>query len=258
MLRLNDSPVNVTLFPDNTSQVWKLPEDLLNRPSATIDWEYSHEGEFMQLAQLKNLLDVKGVKVYLRLKYLPYARQDKKISNETTFALLSFARLLNSLRFEKVYCLDPHSEVAELVIERFEPYYPVADIVILKKLEKIDALCYPDSGAVKKYGKMFGGNYLYGDKVRNQETGYIESYKLNGDPKGKRILIVDDICDGGMTFKLLTRDLLKAGAEEVQLFVTHGVFSKGLRTLRQEGITKIFTADGEADEVQNQIVYRKL
>lgn len=258
MLYVNGTPIDVTMFPDNTSQVWNLPAGLISRPSATIDWEFSHEGEFMHLAQLKHLLDMEDVKVYLRLKYLPYGRQDKRISNETTFALLSFGRLINSLRFEKVFCLDPHSDVAELVIERFFPHYPIATIVAIRHIEKIDALCFPDSGANKKYGSMFPGSNLYGEKVRNQKTGWIESYKLVGDPKGKRILIVDDICDGGMTFKLLTRDLLKAGATEVQLFVTHGLFTKGLRTLRQEGITKIFTADGEASEVQNNIVYRKL
>ena len=61
-----------------------------------------------------------------------------------------------------------------------------------------------------------------------------------------------------MTFKLLAKDLLAAGAKEVNLFVTHGIFSKGLRTLRNSGINRIFTKDGEASEVQDRIIYGRL
>jgi len=59
------------------------------------------------------------------------------------------------------------------------------------------------------------------------------------------VLIVDDICDGGMTFKLLARDLLAAGAKEVHPYVTHGIFSKGLDTLKESGIGRFFTYKGE-------------
>jgi phosphoribosylpyrophosphate synthetase len=67
-----------------------------------------------------------------------------------------------------------------------------------------------------------------------------------GDCKDKRVLIVDDICDGGKTFELLAKDLYNAGAEEVNLFVTHGLFSKGLIPLKLAGIKRIFTNKGQA------------
>jgi ribose-phosphate pyrophosphokinase len=53
-----------------------------------------------------------------------------------------------------------------------------------------------------------------------------------------RCLIVDDICDGGATFVALARKLREAGAIEVSLFVTHGIFSKGKDL---EGIDNIYT-----------------
>ena len=60
------------------------------------------------------------------------------------------------------------------------------------------------------------------------------------------MLIVDDICDGGKTFELLAEQLYSNGAEEVNLFVTHGLFTKGLRPLKNAGIKRIFTNKGEA------------
>lgn len=70
----------------------------------------------------------------------------------------------------------------------------------------------------------------------------------------KNILIVDDICDGGATFMLLTKDLYKRGAKSINLFVTHGIFSKGLKPLKEAGINRIFTAKGEAVDMGDNIV----
>jgi phosphoribosylpyrophosphate synthetase len=61
-----------------------------------------------------------------------------------------------------------------------------------------------------------------------------------------------------MTFKLLAKDLLAAGVKEVNLFVSHGIFSKGLRTLKESNIKRVFTKDGEAGESQESITYRRL
>ena len=99
---------------------------------------------------------------------------------------------------------------------------------------------------------------MYGEKVRDQLTGNIVRYKIVGEPVGKNVLIIDDICDGGMTFKLLAKDLLAAGAKSVVLFVTHGLFSKGLQTLKDSGIQRIYAQDGEASEEAGQIIYRRL
>ena len=42
------------------------------------------------------------------------------------------------------------------------------------------------------------------------------------------ILVVDDICDGGGTFLLLAEALRKAGIDNnLELYVSHGIFSKG-------------------------------
>lgn len=272
MIYLNGSPINVTMFPDNTSQVWKLPENTLNTTNyANITWDFQHEGEFIHLAQLKHLLDYNGFTTTLRLKYLPYGRQDKLVSNNTTFALHSFAKLLNSLKFDEIIINDPHSIVALEIINNSKAIYPIEEVMKIAYRMEADLFCYPDNGAITKYTgynpetdesdvqkEVYDYPCMYGEKVRDQLTGQIIHYSFAGDVKDKKILIVDDICDGGMTFKLLTKELLKSGAKEVNLFVSHGIFSKGIKTLHDSGIKRIFTTDGEISEVQNNITYRKL
>jgi len=71
--------------------------------------------------------------------------------------------------------------------------------------------------------------HIYGEKVRDQLTGNITSYKVIGDPAGKNVLIVDDICDGGMTFKLLAKDLLARVRRVYRYSLPMGFFSKGLK-----------------------------
>jgi len=66
--------------------------------------------------------------------------------------------------------------------------------------------------------------------------------------KGAVYIIVDDICDGGGTFNLLAEEFFKDPASEgaeLALFVSHGIFSKGLNAIDKR-ITSIYTTDSWA------------
>lgn len=259
MIYLNDIPVTPTLFPDGTSQIWKLPKKDLYNKFSHIEWKFQSESELIHLAQLKMLLASYKSESTLTITYLPYGRQDKDVSNDATFALNTLALILNTLKFNYIYINDPHSDIALNLIHNSIALYPIDPVKRIQKLTNSDVLCYPDKGAVKKYSEIYLNTpFIYGEKVRDQSTGNILSYEVIGDCKDKNILIVDDICDGGMTFKILAKDLLEKGAKEVNLFVTHGIFSKGLRTLTESGIKRVFTVDGEIGETQNHITYRRL
>jgi len=249
MIKLNGVPINVTKFPDNTSQVWKLDNlSSIRNFECNIEWEFENESELVQLMQLRFLLAKSQIKANLNIRYLPYGRQDKEISNETTFGLLCFADWLNNLDFNHIKIYDPHSDVSLKLINNSEAYYPSLHVRDVWVETNTHILCYPDSGAVRKYGRIYKLEYVHGEKVRDQLTGNITSYALIGDPKDKNVLIVDDICDGGATFILLAKELYDRGAKEVNLFVTHGLFSKGTRLLFNSGITRIFTKNGEVTE----------
>lgn len=234
---LNNNPIPLTTFPDKTSQVWKM--DTPSSP-VIVRWEFHHEGELVHLCQLKQLLDSWEVEVTLHIPYLPYGRQDKGVDNEQTFGLHTFSKILNSFNFKKVIILDPHSEEALKLINNSEAEYPRDVLSAVFDISGSDLVCYPDRGALVKYTKIYDLPYISAEKDRDPLTGYITFKKVNGDVKGKRVLIVDDICDGGMTFKLLASRLLEKEAKGVCLFVTHGLFSKGLQTLYDSGITQIY------------------
>jgi len=250
MLFLNEERINPTIFPDRTSQVWKLSEDLFDCKSYKITWLFEDEGEIMHLAQLVDLIKHGQVPrpTTLHIPFLPYGRQDKEISNDATFALKSFCKIINGFGFDKITTLDAHSMEAIKWLNNFESIHP--DQEISRALRKVNAtaIAFPDKGACDRYAYRdvtMGHHTIVGSKVRDQSTGYIKEYSILGDPSGKDVLIIDDIIDGGMTFKLLARDLLKAGAKSVSLYATHGIFSKGIQTLLDSGIVRIFTKGGE-------------
>lgn len=260
MISINGSKLNITLFPDNTSQVWKIKESLLSPPTGIIriEWRYSHEGELIQLAQLKALLDVRQMFANLYIPYLPYGRQDKLIANDSTFALRVFAKILNGMNFERIAIQDPHSQIALSLINNSIAVYPYRELDAIFKYIKPDYVCYPDAGATVKYSKIYPYNYIWAEKSRDQSTGYIKYSGLSTQVRDLKILIVDDICDGGMTFKLLAKMLLEKGASEVNLFVTHGLFTKGLKTLKDSGINRIFEPRGEVVEKLDYIYLEQL
>lgn len=253
MIKVNGEVANVTKFPDGTSQVWKLPEWIFESSRFNIIWDFQSESEVFQLVQLNKLLKHGRVPrpVTLHMPFLPYGRQDKEISNDSTWALRAFAQVINSMNFDKVTTIDAHSPIAAELLTNFTNIYPEAEIKqAIMSLSDFEPECennlvlaFPDAGAALRYKAK--STDIIGHKVRNQLTGHIDSYSIEGSPKGKDVLIIDDICDGGMTFKLLARDLLTEGANSVNLYVTHGIFSKGIDTLKESGISRIFTKEGE-------------
>jgi ribose-phosphate pyrophosphokinase len=94
-------------------------------------------------------------------------------------------------------------------------------------------LVSPDAGALKKiyrYAKECSGvDVVRADKSRDTNTGKITGTVVYSEHLGKtNLLVVDDICDGGGTFVPLAQELRKITDGTVSLFVTHGLFTKGV------------------------------
>ena len=249
MISLNGTKITPTIFPDGTSQVWHLPESLLESVYkdyvASILWEFESEAEFLHLAQLKTLVDTYAPVVNLEMPYCPYARQDKRIDNESTFALTTFARLLNALSFNQVTVIDAHNNPRANAINNLVDKSPRGFIEDALKATKADLILFPDAGAVTRYASYDLCDYVYAEKVREQSTGRIVSIEFKGGVAGKRLLICDDLCDAGGTFKMVAEHALLQGAKEVHLYISHGLFTKGIQTLRDSGIKRIWTRKGE-------------
>ncbi len=244
------------VFPGGEVGV-KLPDAL---PAHDMDYlvkaKIKNSQDIMELLLVKNALDVNfsHARSTLKIAYLPYARQDRVCNHGESLSIKVMADLINSMNFSKVVTYDNHSDVATALInncENIPPYRLMAgcpEIHSLLTKTKI-SLCSPDAGAAKKTyatAKAYGGvPVIMADKIRDVKTGEITHTEVYSDDlNGQSIMVVDDICDGGMTFIKLAERLREKGAGKLFLFITHGIFSKGIEALSM--YQKVYTTDSFA------------
>ena len=246
-------------------------------PAVMIVGRINNSSELMRVFLAHDALtkmDIKDIRLFM--PYLPYARQDKIMNIGESFSSKVFARLLNTCNFQKVYILDPHSDVGPALVENvkilhdayiefvklsFNKFLLGRDIVIDDNSLEETSPCVicPDSGAYKKIFKTckeigFKGNVVVCNKVRNLATGEIINLEVNGDVSGKDCIIIDDICDGGRTFAEIGEKLKSRGAKTVCLIVTHGIFSYGEEQLKPH-IDHIWSTNSFRDFVSNFVTF---
>lgn len=184
--------------------------------------------------------------IHLRCPYLPYARQDRVMNPGEALSIAVMCRLINSLNFSSVEVWDVHSDVSLALLRNVRNYGPETFVQMIPVSKPDTVLVAPDAGAIKKVGKVaqgFGFEMVRADKVRSVKDGSIAGTVVYSEHIGSRsFLIVDDICDGGRTFLELAKVLRPLTDGKIILYVTHGIFSKGLEVF--DGlIDEIYTAN---------------
>ena len=219
----------------------QLPDELMSVTTRLkIQANIRNSNDLMDLLLTVNALKHQHgdiLKIDLEVPYLPYARQDRVCAPGQAFSLEVLAGLLNNLEVEKLVTWDCHSTVGTELTKgiNIEP----ADIILqsdelLEILQDENSvLVCPDKGAVNRCTQIKEQlnlrQMVLCEKQRDPKTGKIfRTDVLVGDLTGKTAVITDDICDGGFTFIKIAEQLKEKNAERIILFVTHGIFSKGL------------------------------
>lgn len=259
MIKLNGNAIEMNKFPDGTPLLnFQLQHEVYEK-GAVIEWFYENEEEFIVLIYLTKHLRENGVgDVFLKMPYVPNARQDRVNSSKDVFTLKYFADIINYLDFNAVQVLDPHSYVTEGLFNRVISCSPANYIEsVIKELndglkvenDKIPIhIFYPDEGAMKRYSSsLLYNNYSFGIKRRNIETGGIEKLDIFGETnqiKDNIVLIIDDICSSGETIFHSATKLKELGAKDIYVWVTHceNTILKG-KLLIDDLITKIYTTN---------------
>lgn len=218
--------LKVNHFPDNTLLL--TTEDIDFHEPISINWHYENDAELFTIICLAKKAKNKKS---LYMAYCPHARMDRCKTEDDTFTLKYFADVINSLQFNEVVVLDPHSHVCEALIDNIfaeSPKEYINEVINENFLDEISlnkfSLFFPDEGACKRYSGMFSNPYTFGIKKRDWKTGKIQGLDIIGDEnliKDKTILIIDDICSRGGTFYHSAKKLKELGAKEVYLYVTH-------------------------------------
>ena len=246
MLLLNNEPIPYFIFSGGEFQL-TLPNEITTE-RVMLTWKPTDASEITFLLLTVNALRKAGITdIDLDVLYLPYARQDRVCSPGEAHSLEVICDVINQLPVNVVRLYDVHNiaQTMDLLDEKLviaiEPKDIFARYKILDKLNMANlVLCAPDEGArVRTYdlANEFGLTYpIQLCKERCPETGRIKQLmpeKYSRSVLGFNVLIIDDICDGGATFNAAANVLREQGAVNLYLYVTHGIFSKGLDLLQE-------------------------
>jgi len=210
--------------------------------------------DVMALLLVKDAIDRffvnENYNIHLTIKYLPYARQDRVCNKGEAHSLRVMCDLINNMNFHTVTIFDCHSEVGASLLNNCHNSSKVfvfsTSRELCNKLRTGDyVLVSPDAGSEKSVldlAKFFSCDMIRATKRRDVATGKIEHIGLvDPIPENKSFLIVDDIGDGCGTFIPLAQQLGDIHSK-VELYVTHGIFSKGFEELDRY-FNAIYTTD---------------
>lgn len=235
MIKINNTRFDNKYFPNNEvvySEVKLSSEYNVIR----FFWESNADiGSLLMAVQYIRENTPAETKLYLEMPYIPYSAMDRWINDQVPSAIY-FANIINSLDFDRVYVLDPHSEVVmnQLGLGNAELIEMSIQGIIEKVIAEVkpDFIYYPDKGAYAKYPNIidtFGIPYFHGYKHRDlANKGQLSpemKVDLCGisleDLKDSRVLIIDDICRKGGTAYYAAKNLHAMGVLDVYLYVSH-------------------------------------
>lgn len=193
----------------------------------------------------------------LTIPYFPYARQDRVCNAGEALSVKVVAQLINAQNYAIVTVVDPHSPVLVAALDRCFVIEQHSAFRKIKQDWNNWVIVAPDAGATKKteeFAKLVGAkDVLYCNKKRNLTDGKIlginilnpEALKLGG-----KLMVLDDICDGGRTFIELANIIQRESPGyhhgkldyTIELAVTHGIFSKGVGVVADH-FDHVYTTD---------------
>lgn len=193
----------------------------------------------------------------LTIPYFPYARQDRVCNAGEALSVKVMATLINAMNYGSVTVVDPHSPV---LVAALDKCFVIEQKDVFKRTKQDWhkwTIVAPDMGASKKtedFAKLVGAkDVLYCNKKRNLADGKIlginilnpEALQVYG-----KLMVLDDICDGGRTFIELANVIQRESPGyhqgkldyTIELAVTHGIFSKGVGVVADH-FDRIYTTD---------------
>jgi len=208
------------------------------------------DSQLLALLLLGHTLKKEGAhRVTGLLPYLAYAREDKIKAGES-LATAWLGDLLKACAFDRVWTVDLHSEhdkqLYPLPLESLSPAATFAEC--LKQHELTEAsFVAPDEGAISRCEALTSAVGRTRDDIVYFQKRRTAGGIVHHDPVGRverRAVVVDDVLDTGATLVSACEKLLTAGAEELYLCATHGLFTQqGWQTLWSLGVKRIFCTD---------------
>ena len=190
------------------------------------------ESLFDLLALHRLLVENGAAEIALIVPYLGYARQDRSDRKGAAAMGVMVAELLRQTQPLKLVVCDVHSEhirraLGPSVVEWSA--LPMFAAALAKRPPAV--IVSPDAGSApraRRLAELLGSRPEIAliDKIRPRPNVAI-AIRLQGDVRGKKVLIIDDMIDTGGTIVEAVKLVSENGAATIRIAATHGIFSGG-------------------------------
>lgn len=186
----------------------------------------------LELFFLLDALNRAEAQVNLCITYFAYARQDRAEHGEAVSAEV-ISRILALFPLKRIYIVQPHSARLHNFLS-----FQSLDMIdfFCRHAEGYDAIAAPDMGIshiARSVAESCKKELILVKKIRPQHE-QVEIESIDGQIKGKKILLVDDMIATGRTIVQAAYAFKEQGALAVAAAAVHGVFALGSRQLLEQ------------------------
>lgn len=253
----SDIKYHIDHYPDG--QIQLVLEDLDdNKFHLVILTRICNSDDLFILMQLSDIVNRRGLSCTLYITYLLAARTDRLFSWNTSFTLKVVMDVLKSFNSE-IMILDPHSEAANRLSDN--RVYEINFINMLINCTNVFddsdniTIVAPDEGAKDRLEhiiapSIFRNPIIYCTKTRDK-NGKVTEVKINSESplqisKKAKLIVIDDLCDGGGTFMAIAPELKRYEVKEIDLLITHSIQLDGLKKVSSV-YDKVITSNSYKD-----------
>ncbi len=224
--------VDFKRFSDGTPNLFihNVKEDIEHQEVTYIGDFSRDEDLFMQIALMRWIIDYNAGKLRIIAPYFhtgTMERIQKKWEIATAKYLADEFSGIPSGRNAKnsLHTFDIHALQERFFFDSrmINAELHTAMSLIKEKISKDTVIVFPDEGAQKRFAGDFEWyETIICSKIREWDTRKVTVKE--GNPKGKKLLIVDDLIQSGGTIRETAELLRSLWAIRVDAFATHGVF----------------------------------
>lgn len=252
-LHLEMGRVSLGTFPD-TEAYCKIEEDVRGRDVFLIQPTCPPVND--TLMQLLIMIDscqrASAARITAVIPYFGYARQDRKDEGRVPITAKLVANMITRAGADRVLTMDLHAaQIQGFFDVPVDHLYaaPVLNAYFQEMGLKSEELVVvsPDEGSIKRaigHSKRLGGTLAIIDKRRCSAVETQQENLIGGPMEGRVALIFDDLISTGGSICGAARLVREAGARQVYVAATHGVFcGKAIENIQQAPIDQVVVTD---------------
>ena len=184
------------------------------------------------------------------IPYFGYARQDRKVAPRTSISAKLVSNLITKAGADRIVTVDLHAGQIQgffdIPVDNLFAT-PIFSRHVKRNIKGKNLICVsPDVGGVERtraLARKLDIGIAIIDK-RRPSPGKSQVMNVIGNVKNKTCIIIDDIIDSGGTIVNAAQALINRGANEVHVYITHGVLSgEAVEKIRKSKIKNLVITD---------------